>query len=419
MYGNATPAHGFVGAGLVPARSRRRHTGRGPAPTFVASFIGRIPLKIWQTFMLKVLINNRGLKLSLVLALLCGGLLSNAALAQNERPLTSQELVKMLYQLPAHPGKRDEIIEVIRRRGIGFELTRGLRGVVATKSRNDALLRRTLEEAERRRLNPTAAMLPTEAEAQKVLEQARQTTLAAKGGMPDFVVKQLITRAYALGQTRNWQRRDNLTVAVSYRESQGEKYKLLRVNGIAQQQDEQERGDYMQAGGTSSSGEFVSMLVELFDPATQAEFKVVDTDTIRERRTIIYEYAVKKENSKQSLTVTDSALPSSSVIVAYRGRLWLDRETFRVLRNENISVDIPADFPITATNNIIDYDWVTISDKKYLLPIRAEVELTTLSRDERLFQTRNEIRFRDYQKFGTEVKILEDDFVEAEPEKKP
>src|SRR4051812_23997992 len=67
-------------------------------------------------------------------------------------PMTSQELVRMVQQLPQHPEKRDEIVEEIRRRGIGFELTSGLRSVVASKSGNDALLRRTLEEAARRRV---------------------------------------------------------------------------------------------------------------------------------------------------------------------------------------------------------------------------------------------------------------------------
>jgi hypothetical protein len=55
-------------------------------------------------------------------------------------PITSQELVRLVQQLPAHPEKRDELIEEIRRRGINFELTPGLRGVVASKSGNDALL---------------------------------------------------------------------------------------------------------------------------------------------------------------------------------------------------------------------------------------------------------------------------------------
>src|SRR5688572_3876626 len=113
------------------------------------------------------------------------------------RPLTSKEIVSLIYQLPQHPEKRDEIVEEIRTRGIGFPLTSGLRSLVATKSRNDALLRRTLEEAERRRTNPTASALPSEAEANELLAHTREATLAAAEAMPDFIVKQLIRRTVA------------------------------------------------------------------------------------------------------------------------------------------------------------------------------------------------------------------------------
>src|SRR6266496_2644798 len=95
------------------------------------------------------------------------------------QPLTSKEIVSLLYLLPRHPEMRDEIVAEIRKRGIGFPLTDGMRSLVATKSGNDPLLRRTLEEAERRRLNPVASALPSEAEANEVLERTRVATLAA------------------------------------------------------------------------------------------------------------------------------------------------------------------------------------------------------------------------------------------------
>ena len=96
-----------------------------------------------------------------------------------EAPLTSREIVALVYELPKHPERHDEIVEMIRKRGIGFPLTDGMRSVVATKSGNDPVLRRTLEEAERRRVNPTASALPPEAEGNQLLEQTRTATLAA------------------------------------------------------------------------------------------------------------------------------------------------------------------------------------------------------------------------------------------------
>src|ERR1041385_5905005 len=140
-------------------------------------------------------------KLSLLLAILLLSCLPLAA--QETKPLTSQEIVSLLYQLPRNPAMRDELIEQIRKRGIGFPLTDGMRSLVSTKSGNDALLRRTLEEAERRRVNPTASTLPPESEGAELLERTRNVTLAAANAMPDFLVKQIIKRSIAYGNRKS------------------------------------------------------------------------------------------------------------------------------------------------------------------------------------------------------------------------
>ncbi|MEJ7615815.1 MAG: hypothetical protein WKF30_02310 [Pyrinomonadaceae bacterium] len=326
---------------------------------------------------------------------------------QIEKPLTSQELVRLVYQLSARSAKKEDVISEIRRRGIGFPLTGGIRSLVASKSGSDADLRRTLEEAERRRVNPAESTLPPEAEGEEVLRRARESALAAADEMPDFVVKQIIKRSFARGSTKNWRSSDQLTVAVSYRGGTGEQYKLLAVNGLPAAAQSSENNSYEQVGGTSSTGEYVSMMKSLFDASSQSKFKMTDTDLLRERRTIVYEFEVKKENSQQMIKA-GSAASAQSVVTGYRGRLWLDRENYRVLRIENISTDIPADFPVTAASSRIDYDWVMIAEQKYLLPVRAEIVLTS-GLGEREYQSRNEIRFRNYQKYGSEVKILEDD----------
>lgn len=351
--------------------------------------------------------------LALLAVVLCAALLTARAQSGNA-PLTSQELVRLVYQLPKQPEKRDEVVEEIRRRGIGFPLSDGMRSLVATKSGNDALLRRTLEEAERRRTNPAASTLPSATEAQELLSNARAATLAASEAMPDFIVRQLITRSYARGKFINWRVSDHLSIAVSYRASIGEEYKLLSVNGQPPMKETKEGGSYEEVGGTSSTGEYVSMLAALFKEETQAKFQVVDTDTLRKARAVVYEFDVKKENSRLSI----KAGRDRSVVTGYRGRIWLDRETYRVLRVEMISTEIPTDFPITAASSMIDYDWVMINERRYLLPFAAEIKLTVGSGDQAI-HSRNEIRFRGYQKFGAEVKIIEDVEPDEEPESKP
>lgn len=364
-------------------------------------------------------------------ALLCAVLcLAVAAQAQNEKPLTSQELVKLVYQLPQHPERRDEVVEEIRRRGIGFELTEGMRSVVASKSGNDALIRHTLEEAERRRANPVAVVRPNEPEARDVLERTRKATLAAAAAMPDFVVRQLIARYQARGTTHSWEPLDHLTVAVSYRESTGgEQYKLLAVNGVPEANAAQERYTYKQAGGATTTGEFASLLVKIFSEKTGTEFAFADTDTLRGRRAFVYEFKIKREAADEGITYNDER----TVTTGLSGRAWVDVEEARVLRLELTYTEIEPDFPVKSLEKRVDYDWVTIAERKYLLPVSAESVFTTSAlvtyydprregrvTDMQTFQNRNEIRFRNYQRFGAKVEIIEEgDFEEETPKEPP
>lgn len=341
------------------------------------------------------------------------------AQAAQQNPLTSEEFLQLVHQLPKNPGLKDDVISELRRRGIAFPLTNGMRSVVATKSRNDAELRRALEDAERRRLNPEAAAPAlTEAEASDVLSRARAAAEEAVAEMPDFVVKQLVTRKVAAGSTRNWTTQDRLVVAVSFRVSAGEQYRLLAVNGIQRAAaDERESATYMQVGGATSTGEFVTVLAELFREGTRAKFKPVASERLGERVAFLYEFDVEKANSRHTITASNA----ETITTGYRGRIWIDRENARVLKIETEAhqSDVPAGYPVRAANRTIEYDWVTIAEKPYLLPSRSIVEMT-VQRAGEFYQSRNEIRFRNYQKFGTEIKIIEEDVFEEEPtEEKP
>jgi hypothetical protein len=335
------------------------------------------------------------------------------AQAVQQKPLTQAEYVKMLYDLQKNPGAKDELVEAIRKRGIAFELTDGLRGLTASKSRSDADLRRTLEEAARRKANPERAKLPTEKESAEVLNKSREATLAAVEEMPDFVVKQQIARSAAYAGTDNFRNLDRLVVAVSYRSEGREEYRVLSRNGILET-NPQLKQSYEEVGGTSSTGEFVTVLAKIFKHESETKFELVDTDIIRDRRALVFDYSIKRDKAKQVITVAGAF--DDTAITGMKGRVWIDRENFRVLRVESQATEIPDNFRIRAARRTIDYDWVTISDEKYLLPLLSDVRLTS-KEDRKTFETRNVIRFKDYQKYGSEVKILDDD--EEVPEEKP
>lgn len=335
----------------------------------------------------------------------------NSVYAQSGNPLTQSEYVKMLYASERNESKKSELIEAIRRRGIDFVLTGGLRGLTATKSRNDAELKRTLEEASRRRENPSVGRLPNSAEVAKILSETRQNTLTAVEEMPDFVVKQRIKRSAAYAGTNNFKSLDRLIVAVSYRASGQEEYKLLSKNGVLEN-NPQIKQSYSEVGGTSSTGEFVSVLATIFKPESDTKFEVIDTDTISGRPTVVFDYSIERDKAKQQ--ITSFGYIADSTITGMKGRIWIDREKFRVLRIESIATEIPDNFPVRTASRTIDYEWAKINDEIYLLPSLSDVRLTfRQGRD--VFESRNLIQFKDYQKFGSEVIILDDEDVEEIP----
>jgi hypothetical protein len=327
------------------------------------------------------------------------------AQASQQKPLTQTEYVKMLYDLEKSAAGKTALIEAIRTRGIGFELTDGLRSITRTKSKNDEELRRTLEEAERRRKDPTVAKLPSEKEAADVLAKAREAALAAVEDMPDFVVKQQIQRSAAFAGTNNFRNLDRLIVAVSYRASGQEEYKILSINGVLQS-NPINKNTYEEVGGTSSTGEFVTVLATIFKPESETKFQLIDTDVIGARRAIVFDYSITREKAKQRITAVGYF--DDTTITGMKGKVWIDRENFRVLRIESEATEIPDRFPIRSASRTIDYDWVTIADEKYLLPQLSDVRLTSREKAQ-LYETRNLIRFKEYQKYGTEIKILDDE----------
>ncbi|MFT3743575.1 MAG: hypothetical protein QM785_04695 [Pyrinomonadaceae bacterium] len=339
-----------------------------------------------------------------VLLVISLALFSGFVLAQTA-PLTQTEYVKMLYALQADPRKKADVIEALRKRGIDFVVTDGVRSLTRSKGLNDDELKRALEEAERRRSNPESTKLPSSTESVALIENARKKTLEAVEEMPDFVVKQQIQRSAAYAGTNNFRNLDRLVVAVSYKSSGEESYRVLSVNGLLQNASEAKQS-YEGVGGTSSTGEFVTMLATIFKPESETKFEVVQTDILRTYKTFVYDFSVEKDKAKQVITAVGYS--TDTTITGMKGRIWIDRDNGRVIRVESEATEIPANFPVRTAKRTIDYDWVKIVDEKYLLPSISDVRLT-MREKANVFETRNLIRFKDYQKYGSEVRVLDDD----------
>ena len=336
------------------------------------------------------------------------------AVPAQEKPLTQAEYVKMLYSLQKAPSGKADIIDALRRRGIAFVLTDGIRGLTRSKGANDEELKRALEEAERRRRDPEGSRMPAPSEVEGFIEKARAKNLEVVEEMPDFVVKQLITRYGAYAGTGNWKPLDSLVIGVSFSTEKGEQYRILAKDG-APVQDATVSGSYSGLDGATSGGEFVEDLAKIFKPASKTHFELITTDTVRGRRTLVYEYTINIENNKDGGVGLKGPIFQSTP-AGEKGRIWIDRETFRVLRIEYKLTDIAPTFPVKAVTKSIDYDLVEIAGEKYLLPIISDFRGTVQSGDKR-FESRNLIRFRNYSKYGTEVIVVEEDTAPPAEEK--
>jgi hypothetical protein len=226
-----------------------------------------------------------------------------------------------------------------------------------------------------------------------ILEEARGYALNYTQELPNFVVNQQVKRLVRDHYSGRWSLRDTLQIEVTYESRTGENYRLQAIDG------KPTRKSYDEVGGASSAGEFGTILVALFSPASKAQFKQGPVEKINGRPAQVFDFEVPTATSNNQITDTRTG---KTIISGYRGSVWIDQETKRVLRIEQAANDIPRGFSITVVESAVDYDWFAISGKRFLLPRGAELVIG--SEEERLF-SRNIIEFTDYRKFDVDVRI--------------
>ena len=217
----------------------------------------------------------------------------------------------------------------------------------------------------------------------------------------NFLCLQVTRRYVDQSGMENYRLIDTIAEKLSYFD-QKEDYSVISVNGIPVTGREHER-----MGGATSSGEFGSILREIFSPETDTRFDWERWATLRGKRMHVFSYRVPQSTSKYSIRWGDG--PSARTIIAgYRGLIYADRETFKVMRLQLEAENMPVDFPIQSVTLDLNYDYTTISGEKYVLPLKAELH----SREGK-FLVKNEVEFRRYNRFGTDTSISFGDVPDA------
>ena len=94
---------------------------------------------------------------------------------------------------------------------------------------------------------------------------------------------------------------------------------------------------------------------------------------------------------------------SQTVTAAYAGSVWVDPNTARVLRIEMQARNLPSDFMMDSVESAIDYSYVLVGEKSFLLPVHAES--LGCQRGSR-YCSHNIIDFRNYHEFKGDIKII-------------
>ena len=242
---------------------------------------------------------------------------------------------------------------------------------------------------------PLRAQRPSDAEAGALIEKARRYALNYTASLPDFLVTEVIRRYHDPHANERWQRLDVLTVRLSYFD-RTEDYKLMEVDG------KPTLLDYMNTGGSTSKGEFGTLLLELFLPGMDAEFRWKGWSSFHKQRAVVFSYKVDQAHTQYHVSFGVLTEGPNHILAPYYGEVSFLPETGEILHVTQRAV-LPVSFPIRQSATTVDYGYAEVGGRKYLLPSRAEITLSTGR-----YKTRNEVEFKEYRKFQTEAIITFD-----------
>ena len=226
--------------------------------------------------------------------------------------------------------------------------------------------------------------------AESLIERAREAAFEFSEKLPNFICQELMSRFIQRGREKEMPL-DVVSAEIIYEDGH-ETYRNVKIDNRPTDKGLQE------IGGSWSTGEFASTLVELFHPNSEAQFRSGGASSISGFSAQVYDFQVRRENSHWMLQAR-----SQTLAAAYGGSVWVDPKTGRVLRIEMQARNLPSDFPMDAVESAVDYSYVMIGGRSFLLP--AHAESLGCERGTR-YCSHNIIDFRNYHEFKSEIKIL-------------
>jgi VWFA-related protein len=227
--------------------------------------------------------------------------------------------------------------------------------------------------------------------AKQLIEDARERALNYGNSLPNFICVEVTNRSDDPSASGRWKLRDSLVEVLRYRDKQ-ETRTTVNLNG------KPSTVDRLGMQGSLSAGEFGGILQAIFSPQSQAELKWKSTEALGNGTVQVFDYSVAAAHS--NFTVTGSN--GREVKPGFHGQVYIDSATRSVRRLSLVADELPKNFPTHATRIDVDYDYVAINDRDYLVPISAEMRLIQ-GRHQAVLNT---MEFRNYRRFGSSMRMI-------------
>ena len=248
---------------------------------------------------------------------------------------------------------------------------------------------------------------PSPGEQNRILTDATEYAENYTSRMPDYICMQVTRRSEDARGTGDFRPVDTIAEKLTFFEKQ-ENYAVISMDGKLVTGKTHE-----QLGGTTSSGEFASLMRGIFAAQSDTEFHWTRWATLRGHRMNVFTYRVTQGRSNYRVR----AEGAEEIVVGYHGIVFVDNSTSRIMKITLEADDLPSTYPVQAASVALDYDNASIGGTEFLLPLRSEVILKT----SRKLVTKNEAEFRMYRKFTAEstIKSFEDPVPDAPKEQPP
>ena len=234
-----------------------------------------------------------------------------------------------------------------------------------------------------------SASIPRRVTNDALIQKAVEASADYDSTLPNFICDEIVTRSMSNAKPPKWKKEDVVEVELMYVDRR-EDYRNVRINGKVL------KSGTPEDSGSWSSGDWGTTLMDVLHPATDAAFKRRGKDKIAGLDCEVYDFTVEKPNSHWVIRYGKPIKP------AYKGAIWIDPESGRVLRIEMQARQLATDYELDWVEQMTEYGWVTISGQKYLLPTKSE-NIACWRYTNRC--SRNELVYKNYRKFATESSI--------------